>query len=86
MIVTVAAIVQSSVGFGLGMIAAPILLLIDPNLVPAPLMMNGVVLSLMIAYRDRVGIDLMGLKLPCRSNFWPVACGTFAVSGDASGV
>lgn len=61
-IITVGATIQATVGFGLGLVAAPILLLIDPRFVPAPLMASGVVLTLLVAYRDRQGIDFIGLK------------------------
>ncbi|MEM9137462.1 MAG: sulfite exporter TauE/SafE family protein [Cyanobacteria bacterium P01_F01_bin.42] len=61
-IVTVGAFVQSSTGIGFGLISAPLLLLINPQLVPGPMMSNGIILSFMIAYRDRTGIDFMGLK------------------------
>ena len=52
-IITLGATVQATVGFGLGLVAAPVLLLIEPRLVPGPLMSEGVILSLLIAYRDR---------------------------------
>lgn len=61
-IVTVAATVQAAVGIGLGLIAAPLLLLINPSLVPAPLMTTGVLLSFFVAIRDHQGIDFTSLK------------------------
>ena len=36
--VTVGSILQGSVGFGLGMVAAPVLAFLEPQLVPAPLL------------------------------------------------
>jgi len=53
--------IQSSVGFGLGLIAAPLLFLIYPPLVPGPLMASSVALTLLIALRERSAIDLGGL-------------------------
>ena len=61
-IVTIGAMVQATVGVGLGLIAAPFLLLINPQLVPGPLMLNGVVLAFMVAFRNRQGIDFTHLK------------------------
>ncbi len=61
-IITVGATVQATVGFGLGLVAAPILLLIEPMLIPGPLMASGVILTLLIAYRDRQGLDFISLK------------------------
>lgn len=55
------ALIQASTGLGLGMIAAPILLLIDPNLVPGPLLVLALMISLLIATRERRHIDRKGL-------------------------
>lgn len=62
---------QASTGLGLGMIAAPILLLIDPRLVPGPLLALAFIVSLLIAFRERRSIDLRGL--------------TYAVAGRVPG-
>ncbi len=53
--------VQASVGFGLGLIAAPLIFLIHPPLVPGPLMASSVALTLLIAFREREAIDFAGL-------------------------
>jgi uncharacterized membrane protein YfcA len=60
-LVALGAAVQASLGFGLGLIAAPLLFLIYPPLVPGPLLAASVLLSLLIAHRDREAIDLAGL-------------------------
>ncbi len=60
-VVLVGAILQGSVGFGLGMLAAPLLVLIDPNLVPAPLLLAALVLTLLVAFTERRSIDLKGV-------------------------
>ncbi len=60
-IVAVGAILQGSVGFGLGMLAAPLLVLIDPAFVPAPLLAAALALTLLVGYRERRGIDLRGI-------------------------
>jgi uncharacterized protein len=53
---------QASTGLGLGMVAAPALLLIDPGLVPGPLLVLAFLVSLLIAIRDRRAIDRRGLS------------------------
>ena len=58
----VGAILQGSVGFGLGMLAAPLLVLIDPNLVPAPLLLAALALTLLVAFSERGSIDLKGVS------------------------
>lgn len=52
---------QAAAGFGLALIAAPILLLIDPAFIPGPLTAASLVLTALVAYRDRAGIDLHGV-------------------------
>lgn len=56
-IVMVSAWVQGSIGFGLAIVAAPLLVLIEPDLVPGPLILNGLLLTLLMAYRERGAID-----------------------------
>lgn len=60
-IVSGAAALQSAIGFGMGLIAAPLLLLVAPELVPGPLVLASVVLTGLSAYRDREHIDLRGM-------------------------
>jgi uncharacterized membrane protein YfcA len=61
-VVAVASTLQGSVGFGLSLLAAPLLILIDPLLVPGPLLFASLVLTASTAYRDRRSIDRFGLK------------------------
>jgi uncharacterized membrane protein YfcA len=60
-LVAIGSCVQASVGFGLGLIAAPLLFLIYPPLVPGPLMASSLALTLLIAFREREAIDFAGL-------------------------
>ena len=60
-VVMAGAILQGSVGFGLGMLAAPLLVLIDPSLVPAPLLLAALALTLLVAFSERASIDLKGV-------------------------
>jgi uncharacterized membrane protein YfcA len=61
-VVTLGSAVQGSVGLGLGLVAAPILALIDPMLVPGPILLCGLVLTLLMSYRERRAMDIPGLK------------------------
>ena len=56
-VVTAAGCVQASIGFGMALIAAPILVMIDPRLVPGPLIASAFVLVLLVAIRDRSHVD-----------------------------
>jgi hypothetical protein len=53
---------HGSIGFGMGLVAAPLLVLIDPVLIPGPMLCAGVILTLMITVRDRSFADLRGVK------------------------
>lgn len=56
-VMAVGAAVQGSVGFGMNVVAAPILIQIDSDLVRGPLLAAALVMSLMVARRDRSGIN-----------------------------
>lgn len=51
------ALVQGGVGFGALLIAAPLLVMLDPALVPGPALLCGFTLSLLIGWRDRAALD-----------------------------
>lgn len=61
-VVLIGAFVQTAVGFGLAVIAAPILFLINPAFVPAPVTIAALTLSLVNMYTFRTGLSLSGLK------------------------
>jgi len=46
----------------MGILASPILALIDPRLVPAPVLLSTLVLTSLLAIRDRHAIDFGGLR------------------------
>ncbi len=54
----VGSVLQGSVGFGLGPFAVPLLIMIDPNFVPAPLLVAAVVLTTLMYLRDRSEVRL----------------------------
>jgi len=53
---------QSTVGFGLGLMAGPLLVLIDRHYVPGPLLFTALILTFAMAWRERHAIDLSGIK------------------------
>jgi len=55
-VVAVGAVSQGTVGFGVGTIAAPLLLLIDPRLVPGPLLCTAFFLIVALTWREWNGI------------------------------
>lgn len=58
----VAACVHGALGFGLGTIGAPVLALVDERLVPGPLLCVGLVLTGLVALRERGALDVRGVR------------------------
>jgi hypothetical protein len=74
------ATVQGAVGFGMALVAAPLLVLIRPELVPGPLLINGLALTLLVARRERDSIDLFGVKWALVGRVPGVALGALALA------
>ena len=58
--VMLASCLQASIGFGIGMLAAPVVALVDPALIPGTLIMVATLVTLIVAVREREDIDLHG--------------------------
>ncbi|MBX7432608.1 sulfite exporter TauE/SafE family protein [Mycobacterium sp. Y57] len=58
--ILLASALQASIGFGIGMFAAPIVALVDPALIPGTLIMVATLVTLMVVIRERESIDLTG--------------------------
>jgi uncharacterized membrane protein YfcA len=67
--VALGALAQGSVGFGVGVLGAPLLLLIDPRLVPGPLILTAFLLIVALTWREWRGIRFRDLvwSLPGRA-------------------
>jgi len=46
-------LIQGSIGFGTNLVAAPILAIINPDLVPVPVILASLVFNVLVARRDR---------------------------------
>lgn len=55
-----ASCLQASIGFGMGMLAAPVVALFDPSLIPGTLIMLASLVTLMVVIRERTAIDVRG--------------------------
>jgi uncharacterized membrane protein YfcA len=56
-VIVLASAVQGAVGFGLNLLAVPVLLLLDPSFVPGPALAAGLLLSLLVAGREWGALD-----------------------------
>ncbi|MCG2815176.1 MAG: sulfite exporter TauE/SafE family protein [Candidatus Aminicenantes bacterium] len=54
-------LVQGTIGYGLGPLSVPLLVLIDPGFIPGPLLLSALVLTGLMAYRDQHSINLKGV-------------------------
>ena len=61
-VIFVGAYIQTALGFGLAIVAAPILFFLDPLYVPAPITISALTLSLVMALKHRESISFSGLK------------------------
>lgn len=71
-LVTLGATLQGSIGFGASVIAAPLLVLVNPVFVPGVLLGANLPLSILIAMREREHIDVQGATIVTIAR----ACGT----------
>jgi uncharacterized membrane protein YfcA len=71
-IMAIGSALQASVGIGLALVVVPILALVDQSFIPGPMLLAGVMLALMTAYRERTAIDMPAL----RSSLIGLAIGT----------
>ncbi|MFV0534332.1 MAG: sulfite exporter TauE/SafE family protein [Cumulibacter sp.] len=54
-------IVQGLIGLGVGLVAAPVLVLVDPHLMPGAMILCGAVLPIMTLVREHDNVDWRGL-------------------------
>ncbi|NKF49380.1 sulfite exporter TauE/SafE family protein [Shewanella sp. WXL01] len=56
------ALTQSLIGFGLAVVATPLLYIVDPDLVPVPVILMGFSISALTLYRERSALEFNGLQ------------------------
>jgi uncharacterized membrane protein YfcA len=56
-VIAIGAAIQGGVGFGMNVIGAPLLAFIDPELVPGPGLVAAMLLTVVLAVRERASID-----------------------------
>lgn len=59
-VVFLAACLQASTGFGMGMLAAPVVAMVDPALLPATLILLALLVTVLVTVRERQHLDLRG--------------------------
>lgn len=62
LIIFCGALTQSLIGFGLAVVASPLLYIVDPELVPAPVIIMGFSISVLTLFRERGALEFNGLQ------------------------
>jgi uncharacterized protein len=78
--VAVGALTQGSLGFGFGMLAAPILAIVDDELVPGAVLVLGVTVAAIVAWQERGELDWRGIRWALVGRVLGTFLGVFAVS------
>lgn len=60
--ILVCAFIQGATGMGFAMIAAPVVTLLDPSLIPVAILLLMIPLNGYIGFRERTAIDWRGVK------------------------
>ncbi|MEQ8439226.1 MAG: sulfite exporter TauE/SafE family protein [Ilumatobacter fluminis] len=75
----IGACIQGSLGFGLGLVGAPMLVIIDPTLVPSVVLAVGTPLTYLVAYRERKALDVRPVSWAIGGRIPGTVLGTMAV-------
>ena len=59
LITTAGATLQGAVGFGLGLLSVPLLILIEPDFIPGPLILAAFFLNILVSLRERQSVDFL---------------------------
>ena len=78
-IVMTGAALQGSAGFGFALLSSPILALVDPRLVPGPLIVAVTLLLGLTAWRERSAVDAQGLGWVLGGRVPGTVAGAFAL-------
>ena len=74
------ATVQGAVGYGMALVAGPILLLINPDLIPGPMTIAATLLVVLVIVRDKQALDIFGLKWAILGMFFGIGLGAYVLT------
>ncbi len=80
LVVALGALVQGTIGFGLALVAAPLLAILDPALVPVPLLMITAVHGMLTLRREHRDADWHGVSWALLGRLPGIALGVLAVA------
>lgn len=79
-VIFIGSTVQGAVGLGMNLIATPLMALLSPELVPAPLLAAALVLSLLTVWREQQHVQWRGALLAVSGRAPGTVVGTFVVT------
>lgn len=85
LILLLGAVVQGVVGYGIALVCAPLLFLIDPTYIPAPMIMASMLLNFLLMHRERRALKFGDITWASLGNVFGVACAAMVllyVAGD----
>ncbi len=86
-VLAAAAAVQGGLGFGMNLMAAPLVALVEPRLVPGPLLVAAVAITVLVGLRDRADVDWNGFGWMLAGRLPGTLLGALVVASiSASGV
>lgn len=81
----IGAYVQGLIGFGIGLLCAPILAIYMPAMVPTTMILNSIVLSCIMCFRGAASVDSSIVKWPILGNILGVACAAAMIAAIPAG-
>lgn len=63
LLIFIGSFVQTAIGFGLAIVAAPLLFMVSPDYVPAPICLVALFISVLNAFKHRANVSIGGLKM-----------------------
>ena len=73
-VVLLGSLLQGLIGYGIGLLCAPLLFLISPTLVPAPLILISTVLTIIMMARDRSHLQFDQIRWAMKGGFIGAVC------------
>ena len=61
-LIFIGAFIQSATGFGLAVVASPLLIMLSPEYIPGPIILVGLFLALINVMKYRSNVSIGGLK------------------------
>ncbi|HZX10163.1 MAG TPA: sulfite exporter TauE/SafE family protein, partial [Acidobacteriota bacterium] len=80
LITTCGAALQGSIGFGLGLIGVPLLVMLNPIFVPGPVLLSALCLTVLIARRERQAIKFKEITWAVAGRIAGAAVGSFLLT------